>query len=470
MMKSEGPAPMRRSEVDALVRAAGEGKSKLIYLFVGEPVQTAAAAHAIVDALVPDTARDFNFENYDGRTTAIGLVLDSLRMRVFFAGAKVVWLRETTLFLSGEKRGDITKALLDAWGNGRELEAAEKLLALVALAGWSQEQFANANWTSLSKTRVKEVFGDDLDAEQLVQVEAAQKYSLKRELAVAAYRDEGAALLDFLEAGIVAGSVLILTASAVDTRKKLFKRVQELGAVVDLSVERERSGALSRESVDDLLRRVLSAHGRRMAASAHELMLRRAGSDFALLAAELDKLCLAVGDRETIVEDDVRGNVIDMAESWIFDFTAALTARQVARALPLLRGLFEQGEPPLRLLAMIVREIRLLLVARECLDGALRGKWRPDLRYDAFQARVLSHIDSDSSAAFGKSHPFVLFRRFQDASRLAARSLRAAIIRLAELDAQLKSSRTDPTRLLEAFVIDWCGRVVPNRAVPSAQG
>src|SRR6185295_9640698 len=126
------------------------------------------------------------------------------------------------------------------------------------------------------------------------------------------------------------------------------------------------------------------------------------------------------------------------------------------RALPLLRGLFEQGEPPLRLLAMIAREVRLLLIARECLDDVLRGKWRTDIQFNVFQSRVLPHVDAETLEAFGKAHPFVLYRRFQDAVRLPGAALRTALCRLAELDARLKSSRGDPALLLEAFVIDWC--------------
>ena len=338
----------------------------------------------------------------------------------FFAGIKVVWVREPTLFLSGEKRGDLTAALLAAWSDGREVDAAEKLLTLVALAGWSQEQFRDTRWSSAPKTRVREVFGDDLDAEQLAALDAAQAACLARDLTVSAYRDDSGALLEFLDAGMPPHAVLLFTASAVDARKRLVKRLREIGAVVDCGVSRERSGALSRETVDDVVRRVVAQFGKRLAPGAHELIVRRAGTETALLTMELEKLCLYVGDRASITEDDVRLVVRDMAESWIFDFTSALAARQLGRALPLLRGLIEQGEPPLRLLAMIAREVRLLLIARECLDDALRGQWRADIQFNVFQSRVLPQVDADTLEAFGKAHPFVLYRRFQDAARLRA--------------------------------------------------
>jgi DNA polymerase-3 subunit delta len=458
----------RHPEFAALVRAAAAGAPKPVYLFVGEPFETAPAAQALLDTLVPAAHRAFNLETYDGRTTTLSRVIDSLRTPPFFPGVKLVWVRETTVFLSGEKRTDIAAALLRAWDEGREQDAIEKLLTLVALAGWSDEQFREARWARLAQSRVREVFGTDLDAEQLSQLGAVHAACLARDLSVGASRDESAELLAFIEGGMPAQTVLLFTASAIDARKRLSKRLREVGAVVDFSTQRERSGALSRDSVADVAHHIARQFGKQLAPAAQDLILRRAGSELAMLAMELEKLCLYVGERPTITEDDVRTGFRDLAESWIFDFTAALASRQPARALALLHGLMEQGEPPLRLLAMMAREVRLLLIARECLDDALREKWRAETSFNVFQSRVLPHLDAETRAAFGNAHPFVLYRRFQDASRIDGRALRSALIQLSELDVRLKSSRSDPAILLEAFVIAWCRAGAPAQRAPRA--
>jgi DNA polymerase-3 subunit delta len=229
-----------------------------------------------------------------------------------------------------------------------------------------------------------------------------------------------------------------------------------MGGFASLAVERERSGALARQSIEDMVRQLATAHGKRVDMKALEQIVQRAGADAAILASELEKLCLYVGERDTIREEDVREIVIDQAESWIFDFTGALASRRAALALKVLVGLFEQGEPPLRLLAMIAREIRMLLVARETLETQLRGRWRRNMNYNAFQSAVLPHIDEAAKRAFGNAHPFVLFRRFEDAAGVTVAVLREAIVRLSALDLQLKSSAGDAELLLEAFVLDWC--------------
>jgi DNA polymerase-3 subunit delta len=448
----------RHPPLAAVLAAAAAGRIKPAYLLIGEPFETRAAAEALLDALVPAAHRAFNLETYDGRTTPMATVIDSARMPGFFPGRKVIWLRESTAFLSGEKRPEMTKALLAAWGEGRETEAAEKLLTLVAMAGWSQAEFRETQWVNLSKARLREVFGEAFDGESLRVLAAVQAACLARDLSVGAYRDDSTAMVELLDAGMPPHAVLVFTTATVDARKRLVKRLREVGTVVELTVSRERSGALSRDTVDAVVQHTVREFGKCLAADAQALISQRAGADLALLAGEMEKLCLYAGDQPTITVADVRAVFPDMAESWIFDFTAALAARQLARALPLLRGLAEQGEPALRVLALIAREVRMLLLARECLDGPLQGKWRGGMPFNAFQSRLLPLVDDDSKAAFGTVHPFALYRRFQDAERVDARVLREALVRLSELDIRLKSSRSDPFMLLEAFVIDWCAR------------
>lgn len=445
-----------RKDTDALVRAAAAGKAPAVCLIVGEPHDTHRAAQQLIEVLVPAASRSLNLEVYDGRTTPLDRILDSLRMPGFFAGTKVLWVRESGLFLSGEKKSDVAGAMFAAWQAGREKEAAEMLLSLLALAGWTDADSRNTDWASLTKTKVRDVVGEGHDAEALDQLAAIHRTALALDLRIADHADDASLLLQLVEGEAIPGTLLLFTAVAVDGRKRVVKRLQELGAVVHLEVERERSGALKRESVTELAREHAQRYGKRFDADALELVTRRTGSDAASLSNELDKVCLYVGDRPNITQADVRAVFLDMAESWIFDFTAALAERSLSKALPLLRNLLGQGEPPLRLLAMVAREVRQLLAARDAMDGPLASTWRRGTQFSAFQSRVLPAIDEATKQLFGKVHPFVLFRRFQDAERHDARRLRRALIDLADIDMRFKTGRGDPVLLLESFLIAWC--------------
>lgn len=443
------------TELDALLAAAPRAP-RPVYLFIGEPFQTEAAARALIDVLVPPDKRSFSLEQYDGRATAIAPVLDSLRMPSLFGGTKVVWVREPTLFLSGEKRGDICDALFTAVEEEHPLEAAEKLLVLAALAGWSQAEFAAADWAALSATDQTALLGRRLDAGEAETLDGLRALCADRGMTVSAFRDDSGQLEQYLSGGPPPQSVLLFTASAADKRKRVVKTVQQQGAVLEFAVQRERSGALSAESVDALIASVLGAAGKRMAPNARQLLLQRAGTQAGVLAGELEKLCLYVGDAPTIDEAAVRESVRDLAESWVFDFTKALAQRQAGAAGAQLRALFAQGEHPLRLLSLIARELRLLLLARDCLRGSLAGSWTPRTPYTAFRDRLLPTLTEDEQAALGGIHPYVLFQCLQNAGRTSAAHLQRAVLALQALDVAFKSTPTDPRIRLEAFVLDFC--------------
>lgn len=455
-MASKPTAPVEfRTPAELL--AAARKQPAAVYLVIGEPFQTELVARSLVEVLVPADRRSFHVEKYDGRTTSIGVVLDSLRMRGFFGGTKLVWVREPTLFISGEKRSDLTAAMFAAWADERPAEAAEKLLTLAAMANWKQDAFEALDGATLTQSDASDLLGRTLEPAERPLLTAIRNFCTQNGLAVGNYRDESGVLEDFLRAGMPADSVLLFTASAVDRRKRIFKLVREAGAVLELALEHERSGALSAESIDQLVRETLARHGKKIAPAALALIRRRAGSDAATLAMELEKLVLYAGDAENVTESDVRESFRDIAESWVFDFTRALAQREAPAAIALLRRLILQGEPPLRLLALIAREIRLLLTGRDLIAGPLASKWNTRVQFNFFRDHLLPLIGPEERAAIGNLHPFVLYLCLQNASRLGTAALQRALLRLQEIDIRLKSSAADAGILLERFVLDLCG-------------
>jgi DNA polymerase-3 subunit delta len=427
-----------------------------VYLLVGEPFQTEAVARQLIDVLVPKARRSLNLELYDGRTTDIGSVLDSMRMPGLFSGTKVLWIREPTFLLSADKRSDVTDALFAAWGEERQSLAAEKLLVLAALAGWTQEQFVAMKWATSSASALSSLFGRSLEDGERQSLPAIAAFCEERHLTVAAHRDDSGLLEQFVSAGVPPDSILILSSTAVDRRKRIFKTLQEVGSVLELTIARERSGALSAESVEQLVGQKLAEHGKQVSSGARRLIMQRAGTDPALLAIEMEKLCLYAGDKQSISEGDVADSMRDLAESWIFDFTRALAQRQAATAVPLLRQLFQQGEHPLRILVLIARELRILLLARECVSTTLAGSWNTRTPFTVFRDRLLPTLDDRQREAFAGVHPYAIYQALQNASRTKTQALQRALLGLQQLDVKLKSSAGDSRLLLEAFVLDMC--------------
>jgi DNA polymerase-3 subunit delta len=446
-----GPAALTHDQI----LAAARKKPSSVYLVVGEPFQTEALARALIDVLVPADRRSFNLETYDGRNAALGPILDSLRTPGFFRGAKVIWVRESVLFLSTEKRGDVSAALFTAWAEDRQSEAAEKLLTLAAMAGWKAAQLETTDFATATATSLGDLLGQTPSAEERAVLAAVRGYCQEHNLSVADFRDDGGLLQEFLERGHAGDAVLLFTASTIDRRKRIVTLIRERGTIVELSFARERSGALAEASIDQLLNGALERAGKRLVPAGRQLLLRRAGGDPAAVAMEIEKLLLYVGEAATIREDDVRVSFRDMGESWIFDFTRALSQRQAGAAVGLLRDLFSQGEHPLRLLALIARELRMLLLARDCL-AELKGQWKPGIQFATFKDRLLPLLSDELREGFGNMHPYALYQSLLNASRIRTGQLHRAVLGLHELDLKMKRSLGDPHILLERFVLDLC--------------
>lgn len=92
------------------------------------------------------------------------------------------------------------------------------------------------------------------------------------------------------------------------------------------------------------------------------------GEDLRAADSELAKLSAYVNGERTINESDVALLTSYAAEADVFEMVDALGRRDGAAATRLLHRLLEDDDP-LKLFGMIVRQFRLLLLAREYLDG-----------------------------------------------------------------------------------------------------
>ncbi|MFC1997954.1 DNA polymerase III subunit delta, partial [Chloroflexota bacterium] len=110
------------------------------------------------------------------------------------------------------------------------------------------------------------------------------------------------------------------------------------------------------------------------------------GDDPRLAVQEIEKLLAYVNYQRSVEPDDVEYLVAYAGETSVFDMVDALGARNGREAQRLLYRLLE-GDDPLRLFGMVVRQFRLLLLTRELLDAG--------------------HRDTEIAAAI-KSPPFVV--------------------------------------------------------------
>ncbi len=104
---------------------------------------------------------------------------------------------------------------------------------------------------------------------------------------------------------------------------------------------------------------------------------RRVGASAVVLQSELEKLSAYVLDSGTIRPEDVRELVTPSSESHVFDLVEAIGKRDPSVAAARVEDLLlRQSESALGLLAMVARQFRQLIVAKDAMDRRLG---QPDL-------------------------------------------------------------------------------------------
>ncbi len=237
----------------------------------------------------------------------------------------------------------------------------------------------------------------------------------------------------------------------VDRRTRLYKKFADQGVVLDFVLERARDGRVKPETLAESINERLRSAGKKIEPQARELILQRAGEDLRSLRQELDKLLLYIGDQSTIEVRDVDAIFVDQGAGWIFDLTRSVGARDAVAALSQLRRLLAQGDHPLRILATLASEVRRLIIARQLIEGEMRGRWQRGMSYGQFQQRVLK----DGTALLTRS-PYADYMCFQRADHFSSRELIAHLHNIHDTDLRLKSRGVRSQLVMERLILNMC--------------
>lgn len=160
------------------------------------------------------------------------------------------------------------------------------------------------------------------------------------------------------------------------------------------------------------------------------------GTDTRQAGMEIAKLLAYVNWDRPVRGSDVDAVCIVTSQQSVFDFVDALSQGNGKIAQKLLHRLLE-NEDPFSLWGMVVRQFRLLIQAREILDG--RGN------------------KDDVARALGV-HPFVAEKTTGQAARFSMESLENIYHRLLNIDEQVKTSQVTLDLALDTLIVELAGR------------
>lgn len=438
-----------KQELEAVLAKIRKGQEPSLLLLHGDDYQVHAASKALLDLLVPPERRAFNLEQFDGRVAPWDEIEAALMTPPFLPGTKTVLVENAPYFLSREHKGEVGARVLQLWGEGKKDEAAKLFLDLLIVEGWTQERWERSQ-DSTSGAELAELLGGD-GRELKEEVEGLLLFCRNSGMELSQRRGgEGHRLMEFLEQGLPPWDVLLITAN-VDRRTRLYKRFEEKGSVLDLSIGREKSGRMSREALAEFVNRRLKEAGKKIEAQAREMILARAGAELWAFYQELEKLVLYVGEEPWIKVKDVEEVFLDQGEAWVFDLTKAIAERDSIGALGRLVRLMSQENHPLQLLGVIAGEVRRLLAARQLIDGELRQKWARGMTYPQFQKSVLQ-----GGPPLVTRTPYGDYMAFQKADNFTTAKLLRYLEEIYQADIRLKSTGHPPRMVMERLILEMC--------------
>jgi len=232
-------------------------------------------------------------------------------------------------------------------------------------------------------------------------------------------------LLDYI-ADPVPECCLIFCADKIDKRKKFFQQFKKTGELVEFKpLYPNKIPAFVRERVRTL--------DKMFSEDAMALFCRRVGSNLSEIVTELNKLCNYCGDTRLIDVADVAAVVSDTRIDSIFDLTDAIGGKDLSRSLILLERLQDEGEAPLKILAMVTRHFRQLWKAKSLL------------------AQGVAHQEI---ARRVRINPYFLPDVVRQAEKISSHSFPESFELFIELDLALKSSGAQPKALLQQLAQD----------------
>lgn len=227
-------------------------------------------------------------------------------------------------------------------------------------------------------------------------------------------------------------TVLVLVDGEIRKDNPLLRKLAPVATVKEF---RPRKGA----AVQEWIQARVKGGGGSIAPSAARLLASLVGVNLWVLAGEIEKLLLYVSGRQ-IEAEDVKAVVSYAREANVFAMVDAIIERKASLAASLLHELLWEGATAQYLIAMIARQLRMLVVARELSQRRLPA----------------SEIRSQLTLLSGSTSDFALTKALEQSRRCSMSRLEQVYRRVLEADLSIKRGVSTSELALDCLVADLC--------------
>jgi DNA polymerase-3 subunit delta len=224
-------------------------------------------------------------------------------------------------------------------------------------------------------------------------------------------------------------TVIVFIADETDFSTGFFKLLKEKAITV-------RFYPLFENQIPEWIKRQAAQMDIKISSDAALLMKELVGTDLGLLVNELHKMSIYVQPRKTINTKDVEEVVGKSRVFSVFELTRSLGEKNLGQSLTILQQLFDTGQSPVGLIALIAHHFRRLL-----------------------QTKLLTKAGKESSeiARSLSISPFFLKEYIAQTRLFSSEEIEGFFQLFLQVDLQLKSSSLSNTLILEALILKICG-------------
>lgn len=219
--------------------------------------------------------------------------------------------------------------------------------------------------------------------------------------------------------------VLLAPYEKLDERKKLTKLLKKHADMVEAK-------ELNGPETADFIKGLAKSEGKQIDSDAAEELVILCNASLSAIAQEVKKLSTYIGDRDEILLEDVRKLVARGLEQNIFELINKVVNRRRTEALQIFYDLLKQNEEPIKMMALIANQFRLIL----------QTKYFSQQGYG--QKQIASNL---------KVHPFRIKLAIDQARLFSETELKSIMEQLAVMDNEMKTGKKDKQLLLELFLL-----------------
>lgn len=239
---------------------------------------------------------------------------------------------------------------------------------------------------------------------------------------------EVALLLAYLENPAPSTCLVLVAGEKIDGKRKIVKAVKKAGQVIEFT-------SLKGVELNKWMEKRFREKGKKAARGAIDYLAVAVGNNMSLLEQEMEKAILFAGSAVEVTLQDVMQTVSASSNLTVFNLVDAVSKKDAVSAILQLRELVKNGEPGIKILALLARQMRILLQIQ-----SLR-------REGLGESRIIADLGL---------HPFVVKKGLQQSNNFSTQELINALEILLEADVKFKTGKGEYLALLETAILRMC--------------